>query len=501
MIVDDALAACPELDWPPVPRALSYRVLVRDDNAGEVVTKDGFVAPPGRIDFSRLDPSHLHRARVQAWIDDEWHDHLPYRTVLPPPEQTQGEVVELACPHDANAVAYRFSVRPVRGDGPALDLDVTEPRVRIPAAILTNGVLSQWHVSVRREQAGEWEPYLPEIVIPDEQFMRQPELAWSEVEGALAYRIVIRDRELDRTVAKLGFLSSPGRVDWSALDISHQHRARVQASVAGGWRDHLPYRIAFPPPELLLRPVSPSPSTDVEHVVVVHFPAHHLDAPYGVRRPDALLVSRLNLFERLTLPSLGLLARAGALWFLVPDPDLPEPIMASLRDLCGEHLLGENEAPRPTFGAGGRWVAVAWLTAGDALHPGVPAAVDRRIAALQGNGGEPVGIGFPLSVEAGPAGARLARNPALASFVVVVEPPGTPVDPTDRQHPILHLRSLDAQLEDWSVPALLRARPGPNEHPIFLRERGPEVAMQLLASFGAEPSLAGAPSQNSSALT
>ena len=51
------------------------------------------------------------------------------------------------------------------------------------------------------------------------------------------------------------------------------------------------------------------------------------------------------------------------------------------------------------------------------------------------------------------------------------------------------------------MPALLRARPGPNEHPIFLRERGPEVAMDLLASFGAEPSLAGAPAQHGSALT
>ena len=175
--------------------------------------------------------------------------------------------------------------------------------------------------------------------------------------------------------------------------------------------------------------------------------------------------------------------------------------MASLRDLAGEHLLGANDPPRTTFGAGGRGVAVAWLTAGDALHPGVPAAVERRMAALPADGVEPVGIGFPLSVEAGPAGARLARDPAPASFVVVVEPPGTPVDPTDRQHPILHLRSLDARLEDWSVPALLRARPGPNEHPIFLRERGPEVGRDLLASFGADPSLAGAQAQPSSALT
>jgi len=36
------------------------------------------------------------------------------------------------------------------------------------------------------------------------------------------------------------------------------------------------------------------------------------------------------------------------------------------------------------------------------------------------------------------------------------------------------------------VAALLRARPGPNEHPSLLRQRGPQVPSELLAAFGVE---------------
>ncbi len=483
IVVDEQLAAAPAVDWPEVPSALAYRLVVRDDHAGEVVLKDGFISAPGRLDFGRLDHSHLHRVRVQAWVDGAWSDHLPYRQALVPRELITGEVLELACPEDPEAVEYRFSLRAVRGEMDPIELQVPDPVLHLPAAIVPPGARCEWQVSVRHEADAEWVPHLPEIVIADAELLQQPALTWPEAPEALAYRVVIRDDELDETVSKYGFLSTEGRVDWAALDISHPHRVRVQAWIERQWGDHVRYRVAFPPPELLFSPSPREGPVALKHLVVVHFPAHSLDSAYGVNRPDALNVSRLRLFERLTLPSLEALADDGVAWFTVPDPDLPAPLMASLRELCGDRLLDPASRPGPSLGDEGEGVAVLWLTAGDALHPGVPRAVERRLAGV-GERQEAFGVAFPLCVEIGPSGGRLARDPGPAAFVVVVEPPGRRVAPTDPKHPILRLRSLDAQVQDWSVPALLRARPGPNEHPIFLRERGPSVPAELLAQIG-----------------
>ena len=180
-----------------------------------------------------------------------------------------------------------------------IELQVPDPVVHLPAAIVPPGARCEWHVSVRHEADGEWVPYLPEIVIADEELLQQPALTWPEAPEALAYRVVIRDDELDETVSKSAFCSTEGRVDWSALDISHPHRVRVQAWIeraAGattsgtGWRFRHRSFCSDPSPREV--PVG------VEHVVVVHFPAHHLDSAYGVNRPDALNVSRLRLFER-----------------------------------------------------------------------------------------------------------------------------------------------------------------------------------------------------------
>ncbi len=498
LIMDERLQAASEVNWPEVPSALAYRIVVRDDHAGEIVLKDGFLASPGRIDFASLDPAHVHRMRVQAWVDGEWSDHLPYRPALHPVDQITGDLLELACPEDPTAIAYRFAIRAMRGEMLPLELEVADPVLTLPAAVLPPGVRCEWHVSVRYEADGAWIPHLPEIVIEDEELARQPRLSWAEVPGALAYRVVVRDDELDQAVSKLGFRSTEGRVDWSGLDPSHAHRYRVQAWVEREWRDHVRYRVAFPPPELLFRPVAPGPPR-LAHLVVVHFPAHHLDSAYGVHRPEALNVGRLRLFEQLTLPSLDSLAQSGVRWFVVPDPDLPAPITASLVELCGERVLDPADASGPVFGRDDDGVAVAWLTAGDGLHPGVPHAVERRLAVATGDRSEAFGVTFPLCAELDSVGGRLARDPVQAAFVVIVEPPGRSVRATDPLHPILHLRSLDAQVEDWSVPALLRARPGPNEHPIFLRERGPSVPPELLAQIGVELTPGGAPAEGFSA--
>ena len=131
---------------------------------------------------------------------------------------------------------------------------------------------------------------------------------------------------------------------------------------------------------------------------------------------------------------------------MVPDPDLPALIRASLVELCGERVLDPSDAPGPAFGYDGDGVAVAWLTAGDALIQGRPGRLSggspRRQRPARG-----VRCHFP-AVRRARYRRRPARSgPGLAAFAVIVEPPGQDVRPTDPQHPILHLRSLDAQAE------------------------------------------------------
>jgi hypothetical protein len=184
-----------------------------------------------------------------------------------------------------------------------------------------------------------------------------------------------------------------------------------------------------------------------------------------------------------------LLSTGDVEWYLAPDTDLPEPVARSLVELCGERVLAPGDESRQVVSDGAQRIAVAWLLAGDALHPSVPAAVERRAAAL-GDTSEPLGVEFPLCVEVTPVGARLARDPYASSFFVIVDQSGRPVRPADPRHPRLRLESLARPVSDWSVPAVLRSRPGPNEHPIFLRERGPVVEPQLLEAFGVDPACA-----------
>ena len=65
-------------------------------------------------------------------------------------------------------------------------------------------------MSVRTGQTGDWVQHFPEIVIADEELLQQPALTWPEAPEALAYRVVIRDDELDETVSKYGFLVHGG---------------------------------------------------------------------------------------------------------------------------------------------------------------------------------------------------------------------------------------------------------------------------------------------------
>ena len=68
-----------ELAWPRDPSARQYRVLVRDVDDERYVVKQPVDAPPYRLDVEALDPSHLHRWRVQARGRHgiRWKDRFP----------------------------------------------------------------------------------------------------------------------------------------------------------------------------------------------------------------------------------------------------------------------------------------------------------------------------------------------------------------------------------------------------------------------------------------
>jgi hypothetical protein len=253
----------------------------------------------------------------------------------------------------------------------------------------------------------------------------------------------------------------------------------------------------FPPPRLILGAATGERATALQHVLIVRFPARSLDAVYGVARPDAVLARRLELFKTWTLPSLEQLSAADAAWFVLPEPDLPERVVDELVACAGDRVLVPDDQDQ-RLDPGAQAVAVAWVVAGDAVHPGVCAAVERHAAAAL-EADEPFGIEFAFAVEATAGRALLVQEPPPRSFFVLVAPGEASVNLADPRHPRLRLASLAHLVTEWGVAALLRARPGPNEHPLFLRERGPDVAPELLSVFGtrsiggaAEPATAGA---------
>lgn len=486
---DEQLSREPQLAWPVLPEVLAYRVVVRDETVGEVVLKDGFLKPPGSIDWSRLDIRHVHRAQVQAWLDGAWRHHVPYRTVFPPTARVAGEVLELSWAVEPGERLYRVVVRPWSGEA-LVDTVARRPPIRLPASWLPAGVRFRWQVHV----LGEDEPYTPEMVLGLEQ---QPELRFREVAPARAYRLLVYEGEADALVLKDAFPRPPGRVDWSRLDVSRAHGVRVQAWIDGRWRSHQPYRRLFPPPERILPAAAPQPHGDrasasgerLRHLVVVRFPGRSPDSIYAVRLPDALHMLRLSLFETWTLPSLGQLAGLGVEWSLVCDNEVPDAVCARLLGLCGERLLDRSEERARLLEPGGQCVAVATVLAGDAVHPALPAAVARQVGRLSDQHSAPFAVGFPLFVEASPqlTKARLVIDRGQAPFAVYIAAPASSVDLADFRNPLTRLARRDHQASDWSVPALLRARPGPNQHPLFMHLHGPDVAPELVSVFGAGP--------------
>ncbi len=477
------LTTQPEFHFSELHSALAYRLLIYDE-ADVLVLRDAFLRSPGRLDWSRLDPSHLHRVRVQAFVDGGWRDHLPYRYVFPPRELA-GEVVELRWPGEEGVSGYRLLVGSEHGGPPVLDLEVSEPEVLLPAARLPSGVRLAWRVLVRRGDGSGWEEYLPELVLADDALREQPELHWPPMPGAAAYRIMVTDLERRITVSKLGFLESPGRIDWSRLALAHPHRVRVEAWEGRNWRAHVPARRVFPPPARVLVGTRSGAPRRLRHVVIVPFAAGMPDTIYGVERPRTLLARRLDLFLKWTVPSLDQLSQQGVAWFVLPEAGLPEAVTEVIRRRCEGHVIGSDVVPTRIDAGAASGIATCWLMAGDAIHPGVLAAVERRAAELSPSA-EGFGVDLALLVEVNPDGANLVHDASPRRLFVAVTPGPATVDPADPTHPRLRVGSLAHIVADWGVAAVLRSRPGPNEHPIFLRQRGPAVGTQLLRQFGVQ---------------
>jgi peptidoglycan/xylan/chitin deacetylase (PgdA/CDA1 family) len=64
--------------------AAAYRVVIRDETAGEIVVKDGVQEPRYVVDWSRLDAAHHLRYRVQDFRDGAWANEDRYRPLNPP---------------------------------------------------------------------------------------------------------------------------------------------------------------------------------------------------------------------------------------------------------------------------------------------------------------------------------------------------------------------------------------------------------------------------------
>jgi hypothetical protein len=104
------------VDWEPTG-AVAYRLLVRDDELGEVVVKAPVIGPPAHVPWDELSAGHPHRMRVQEWRDGAWANLERYRPVAPPPHRgLHADPAELDVPTVHHAVLVRLSGLPAAGD-------------------------------------------------------------------------------------------------------------------------------------------------------------------------------------------------------------------------------------------------------------------------------------------------------------------------------------------------------------------------------------------------
>ncbi len=81
--VDERLAT--ELTWPAAASdPLHYRIVIRDETSGQIVTKQVLTSCRYVADWTRLDPLRVYRYRVQCGQGDTWVEHTRYAPLAPP---------------------------------------------------------------------------------------------------------------------------------------------------------------------------------------------------------------------------------------------------------------------------------------------------------------------------------------------------------------------------------------------------------------------------------
>jgi hypothetical protein len=95
--------------WEP-DGSLCYRMVVRDEVAGEIVIKDGVTEASYVVDWSELERSHRHRYKIQAWRGEVWVDLLPYAELTPPREYVVVSEAPAATAPEVQPLLFLFTV-------------------------------------------------------------------------------------------------------------------------------------------------------------------------------------------------------------------------------------------------------------------------------------------------------------------------------------------------------------------------------------------------------
>jgi hypothetical protein len=150
------------------------------------------------------------------------------------------EQVALAWPGELDAVACRVVILD-ETSGDYIKLEASEPRATVDVSELDPDHVYHWRVQVRTEDGGPWEDVMPYVrLLLPRAGGETTTLRWDD-DGAVAYRVIVRDESIGEIVVKDGVLGTEYPVDWSALDARHSYRYRIQAAEGTEWVDRSGY--------------------------------------------------------------------------------------------------------------------------------------------------------------------------------------------------------------------------------------------------------------------
>lgn len=154
--------------------------------------------------------------------------------------QRVAEHIDLTWPADPDAVACRVVIFD-ETSGDHMKLEVGEPRAVVDPSTLDPGHVYHWRVQIRPEDGSAWEDVMPyvRLMLPPGAG-RSTTLRWED-DGALAYRVIVRDDSIGEIVIKDGVVGTEYQVDWSKLNPSHSYRYRIQAADGTEWVDRSGY--------------------------------------------------------------------------------------------------------------------------------------------------------------------------------------------------------------------------------------------------------------------